>query len=503
MGIIARQSIKGALANYIGVFIGFLTTFFVLTNCLTQEEIGLTRVMVDAALLFSGLAQLGTNSSIIRFYPYFKDPEKRDHGFFGWTILLPFIGFTIFTICFFVFKENIIHIYSERSPLIVDYFYLLLPLTFFALYQSVFEINASVLLRITVPKIIREIGIRLFNLVAYILYGADLISLDMFVILFCSAYGIATLLNFFYLISLGKISFKIDFKFVDRKFLKEICQYTLFMTATVLAGNIALINSLFLGAKASLALAGIYTIASYIANVIEIPYRSLGAISQPMIAQAMKDHDRPEVNRLCKQVSLHQFLISSLLFYFIWINLAALFAIIPNGEDYVSGMGVVFFLGLAKIINSSFCISSNVLNYSRYYMLALPLIAILTLSAIFLNNYLIPLWGLNGSACATLFAYLIYFVLLLSLIQWKLKVNLFSRGQLTIIAIVLILFGIDYLWQLGVTHLFQLDSIIALLINSVIKSILFALLAATAIYKLKISLPVNAIIDKFLTKIKR
>ncbi len=52
MGVIARQSIKGAMANYLGVAIGFFVSFFVLARYLTQEEIGLTRVMVDAALLY-------------------------------------------------------------------------------------------------------------------------------------------------------------------------------------------------------------------------------------------------------------------------------------------------------------------------------------------------------------------------------------------------------------------------------------------------------------------
>lgn len=72
MGVIARQSIKGALANYLGVAIGFVITFFVLTRYLTEEEVGLTRVMVDAAMLFSCLAQLGTNASIVRFFPHFR-----------------------------------------------------------------------------------------------------------------------------------------------------------------------------------------------------------------------------------------------------------------------------------------------------------------------------------------------------------------------------------------------------------------------------------------------
>ena len=311
MGVIARQSIKGALANYLGVAIGFFTTFFVLTHCLTQEEIGLTRVMVDAAMLFSGLAQLGTNASIIRFFPFFKSDDGKNHGIFGWSVLIPMVGFMLFALCFFIFKQDIVDTYSLKSPLIADYAYLLLPLTFFALYLTVFETNASVLLRITVPRLVREVGIRLFNLVCYLLYGYGAISLDLFVLLFCLSYAVAMLINFGYLLSLGKISFRIDWSFINRQRLKEMALYTLFMTATVLAGNIPLINSLFLGAKTGLALTGVYTIAFYIANIVEVPYRSLGAISRPMVSQAVRDGDWQEVNRLGRQVSLHQFLVTA------------------------------------------------------------------------------------------------------------------------------------------------------------------------------------------------
>ena len=106
MGIVIRQSIKGTIMNYLGVVVGFITTFFVMTKYLTQEEIGLTRVMADAAILLSGLASLGTNTSALRYYPYFRDRDSRDHGFFGWTLIIPMIGFIIITILFFFFKDE-------------------------------------------------------------------------------------------------------------------------------------------------------------------------------------------------------------------------------------------------------------------------------------------------------------------------------------------------------------------------------------------------------------
>ena len=508
MGVIARQSIKGALANYLGVAIGFVTTFFVLTRCLTQEEIGLTRVMVDAAMLFSCLAQLGTNASIIRFFPFFKEEDGvRNHGIFGWSVLIPFVGFVIFAILFFAFREPILGVYMQKAPLIADYFYLLLPLTFFALYMTVFETNASVLMRITVPKLVREVGIRVFNLISYILYGMGAISLDFFVVLFCASYGLAMLLNLCYLMSIGKISFRIDWKYIDRKKLKEILQYTLFMTATVLAGNIPLINSLFLGAKSGLALTGVYTIASYIANVVEVPYRSLGAISRPVISQAVRENNWKEVNRLAQQVSLHQMLTSSLIFFFILANLGDLFAIIPNGAEYAGGIGVVLILGGAKIANSSLSVGTDILNYSRYYPVALLLIGVLTFSAILFNPWLIDLWSINGSACATLFSYLLYFGLLLTFLWWKLRVNLLSIGSVKVVVLIGVLLGVNALWNITIQiHLTQMSlgpQWMGCLVDALLRSGVLLAVTLPLMYKLQISDDVNRLMDNARNMIRK
>ena len=82
MGIVIRQSIKGTLVNYVGAFIGCVTTLFVVTKFLPPEDVGLRSVIYEAALLVATLAQLGTTSSIMRYFPYFKDNAKGHNGFF-------------------------------------------------------------------------------------------------------------------------------------------------------------------------------------------------------------------------------------------------------------------------------------------------------------------------------------------------------------------------------------------------------------------------------------
>ena len=502
MGIVVRQSIKGTLMNYLGVAIGFVTTFFVMTKYLTQEEIGLTRVMADAALLLSGLAALGTNTSALRYYPYFKDRESRDHGFFGWTLIVPLVGFVIFTILFFVFKDFIINKFSDESPLFVDYMYLVIPMAFFMMYMTVFETNANVLMRIVVPRMVREVGVRLFTLGDYILYITGVISLDGMVIGLCLAYVVATLLNIIYLLCLSRISFKIEPGHVSKWLRKDFLYYTLFLTVAAVVGNIIpSLNTFFISAKMGLAITGIYTIASYMANLVEMPYRSLSAISRPIISQAMKDNDTQRAAMMCKSVSMHQLIAGAMVFFVVWVNIDLFFELLPNGEKYVEGKWVFFLLGLAKLVNSSLNISGTVLSYSKWYYLQLIFTAILTTCAIILNNKLIPVLGMTGAAWSSIISYAIYYVFLLSMIIWKTGISPFSWKELVVIFVVIIMFVLNWLSVEYISKsiiYFNDVNIVVKVVEAVVRTGIIVIIGLAIICFTKVSKEINEIINKVL-----
>ena len=197
MGIIAKQSIKGTIVTYLGVAVGFVTTFFVITRFLSAEDIGLVRVMIDAATLFIGLAQLGTSASILRFYPYFAEPSEvrgqqpEEHGFFFWTIVVPMVGFLLVALLFMVCYAPLSEWFGEKSPQFVNYYYLVLPLAFFMLYQTVFETNANVRMRIVFPRAVRELLTRVGLLAVYLLYAFDIVTTDGFVWSLVGVYAVA------------------------------------------------------------------------------------------------------------------------------------------------------------------------------------------------------------------------------------------------------------------------------------------------------------------------
>ena len=503
MGIIARQSIKGTIVNYVGVAIGFVTTFFIVTKYLTTEELGLVRVLTQSSLLFATLAQLGTNTSAMRYYPYFKDDEHRDHGFFGWTLIVPLIGFALFTLLFFVFKDSIAAFFVAKSALFVDYINYVLPLAFFMLYITVFETNSNLLLRIVVPKFIREVAIRLLTMAVYILYAFHVLSLTGMVVALCVVYGLATLMNVIYLFTLKRVSFRVEPDYVKPELRNDFLLYTLFLFTSAMTTEFApMLNDYFVAGMQGLASAGVFSIAVYVATLVEMPYRSLSAISRPHISQAIADNDTAKTNDICKKVSLNQFLVGSLIFFAIWVNIDAFFTILPNGDDYAVAKWVVFILGISRLCNATLNVSLTALSYSKHYYFSLIFSILLTGLSIFLNYKLIPVWGMEGAAIATLASYLLYYLLLTAFIGIRIKTNPLTTRHLWVIAIVGAMFGLALLWDSTITALLASKTaygIGIMLADSIAKTAIIGCAGLFVIYKTEVSQPFNNIIRKALS----
>lgn len=454
MGIIAKQSIQGTIVTYLGVAVGFVTTFFVLTRFLSAEEIGLARVLIDAATLFIGLAQLGTSSSIIRFYPHFKSTNatqsQSDNGFFFWTLIIPLVGFALFSIVYCACYEPLSHWFGEKSPLFVEYYYMVLPMAFFMLYQTVFETNANVRMHIVVPRAVRELITRIGLLVVYLLYAFEWLNINGFVVGLCVVYAVAMLCNMGYLFTLGNISLRPDWEFLrnNRTLVRQYLLYTGFLLISAVASVLApTLSSFFITAQMGLNYTGIFAIATYIAVMVSIPYRSITAIASPQLATAIKENNQRETTHLIQQVSRTILLVGSMILCLIWMNIDLIFHILPNGETYVTARYVVLLLGVSQLFIATCSITSSALNYSRFYAFSLIFSIVLTVSSILLNNFLVPLFGMNGAAMSNLIAYAIYFLLILITVRLTLRTPTFAREHLYILLLFAAVLLLNHLWH--------------------------------------------------------
>lgn len=442
MGVIIRQSIKATVINYMGALIGFLTTMFVLVKFLRPEEIGLTKVIFEIAGLIAGIAQLGTSASIIRFFPYFRDSTKKHNGFFFYIMVVPAIGSLVFVSLFLLLQEPIVGFFQQKSALLVGYYDWIVPLIFFIVFWTVMETYASALLRIVVPKFIREIGVRLMLLVVYLLYAFHYLDLTGLVTGFVLIYGIAMLFMLLYVSRITSVSLKHNFSFIEKPLLLKFLKYTLFLFVGALGGNIiGQLDIFMISSQMGLDYTGIYTIALYMAVVIEMPARSISAISIPLAAFAMKEGDLHQANQLYKKVSLHQLIAGSTLFLFIWINIDNIFAIIPNGDVYRAGKWVVFFLAMSKIVSMTLSFGGTLVAFSKYYYWGLYFTFFLTALTIASNSLLIPLWGITGAAVATLLTCLVGYLAQQWIVMKKVKGNPYSIGIWKQVGVILFLLG--------------------------------------------------------------
>ena len=461
MGIIAKQSIQGTIVTYLGVAVGFVTTFFVLTRFLSAEEIGLARVLIDAATLFIGLAQLGTSSSIIRFYPHFSGSKtntsqtgsqhtvREEHGFFFWTLIIPIVGFALFTAIYCACYTPLSQWFGEKSPLFVEYYYMVLPMAFFMLYQTIFETNANVRMHIVIPRAVRELITRIGLLVVYLLYAFDSLNINGFVIALCAVYAVAMLCNMAYLFSLGEISLRPDMHFLrqNRSLIRQYILYTGFLLVSAVASVLApTLSSFFITAEMGLSYTGIFAIATYIAVMVSIPYRSMTAIASPQLATAIKENNQQETSHLMQQVSSTLLLIGGMILCIIWLNIDLIFHILPNGETYASARQVVLILGTSQLIIAVCSFTSSALNYSRFYAFSLLFSFILTALSILLNNLLIPHFGMNGAALSNLLAYSIYFLLIVLTVRYTTHTPTFTRQHLKIIVLIILIINLNFLW---------------------------------------------------------
>lgn len=498
MGIVIRQSIKGTVVNYIGVLLGIYVQFYIVTSYVDPEVIGLSKVLYEAALLLSTFALLGSGSSGIRFFPYFRNKENGNNGFLFYYLLFPIVGVVLMTLVYLLFQNPIRDFFVDKSELFNDYFYYVLPLMFVLTFWTWSDSYSNVHMRIAIPKAIREVGMRVLMLGIYLAYGFHYIGISGLIIGFVCCYGLCMACTMTYGIRIGDSGWKHDWKYITPDLRRMVGKYTAFLVLSAVSGNImAQLDLFMLSGVRGLYTTGIYTIIIYMADSINMPARSISAISSPQAAQAMRDGNVQEAQKLYQQVSLHQTLAACLLFLFIWINLDNIFALIPNGDKFAEGKWAMFFLGFSRVLYCILNFGNVLISYSKYYYWTLVIAVVLTGLTICTNYYLIPIFGLSGAALATLITSVLSYSFQQYLVQVKLKANPFIRQHLYIFLIVVLLYVINlFIPTLSSVR----EAWYWAVADGAMRSLPLLVMAVILVYKLRVSEQVNRMIGKYLFK---
>ena len=493
MGIIQRQSVKSSLVNYFGVAIGILSALFIYP--LDTEHYGLFRVLFDASILCTPLILLGTNSIAVRFFPVFKirNYKNSSQEFLGLLIMIFLIGGALFLLLFPVVKPFIVQLFQDNAPQLARFLWAIIPLSILIAFSRLVVQFTSNFQRIVVPSIFQDLLIKLTlpTLILLLVWGK--ISSLQFVYGLIIHYAVVCVGVTCYLAWLGQLKFKIPSKHIGTNLLKKVSKYGGFSILAFIGGQIAFrIDSLMIGGLISLKEAGIYTIVAVLSEIIIKPAVAIKNVSGPIIADSIQKDDFEHVEDLYKRSSLNLYLIGIFIFLMIWLSIHDVFQIMNNSEEMIKGLYVIFFLGLARVIEMATGLNNEIINYSKYYAWNLAFILFLAVSNVIANILLIREFGLIGAALATLISISLFNIIKLIFIQVKFKMHPLSLPMLYVSFIALIAFGIVYFIPLNGGPIF----------NLIIRSAIFALLFILPAYFLNVSRDMNEVIGSGIEKLK-
>src|SRR5699024_9241432 len=106
-----------------------------------------------------------------------------------------------------------------------------------------------------------------------------------------------------------------------------------------------MINDMFgLGAT------GLYTVAFNFGIIITLPARSLYSIAYTIIADSWKSGDLQNIRTIYRKSCVTQLVAALFIFIALWVNIDTVMLILP--PEYSAGKYVIFFIGLANVIDS-------------------------------------------------------------------------------------------------------------------------------------------------------
>ncbi|MGF1669605.1 MAG: lipopolysaccharide biosynthesis protein [Balneolaceae bacterium] len=422
MGIVIKQSFYNAIISYIGIGLGFVTTILLYPHIFSPEQYGLTRVLISASMIGTHFAHLGFRNLIFRFHPLFKKISRDNHGLLFWSVLIPFAGFLLFAAIYWFFRDFIISYYADESPLFVEFYIWVLPITFFMLYFEILNTYLRSLRDSVTGSIASDIILRLITIIILILYFFELISFQTFILLFTAGYGLQILIIIAAIHKLGDLNLKPNFSVIRKKLALGMTSYGLYTLfgglTTVVVWNV---DILMLSSLTGLEQTAVYAIAFYVGSVIAVPAKSIEKITTPLIADFIKEKKWDEIEQIYKKSALNQFLGGFFVFALIWINLDFLFLLLP--DPYAAGKWVIIIIGIGKLVMMATGTNGAIIITSNLYRVDLYTNVFLVIITIYANLLLIPPYGITGAAVATTLSITLYNLIKTVIVHVKMKMH--------------------------------------------------------------------------------
>ena len=486
MGIVLNQSLKNTIITYIGFGIGGINTIYFYPVFLGATYYALANYILSSANVIMPLFAIGMQNTLVKFYSQYETNEERSR-FLSFTVLFPLVVIIpIFLIGFYYFDE-IVFFLSKKNLIVKNYIWLIPFIGLCMAYFEIFYAWLRVHMHSVFGNFIKEVGLRLFSFFLIVSVYYNWITVEGFVYATAFVYFLALLVTMFYAFHIQKPVFQ--FTIPDN--VKDVLVYTFYI---ILSGSVANLlldgDKMILNQYMNIENIAYYSVATYIALVISVPSRAMHQIVYPITAKLMHENKHDEMNILYKKTSINLQVVGGFVMLGIFVNINKLYELVP--DEYAGGILVVFMIGLSKYFDLILGNNNAIIFNTKYYRAVLFLGVLLVLLTIILNMIFIPIYGIIGSAFATLLSITLYSLAKLLFVVKRLDLYPFTKQTLYSLALTFVLFLAFYFWD------FPFYPIISILFKSVLMTIAYVYLN----YKFVISIEINQVMDKIYSKFK-
>lgn len=404
IGVMARQAALNTVLTYVGIALGFINVVVLYPKVLESDQFGLTRLMVAIVTIAAQVAQLGAENTIVRFFPYFKDPLRQHRGLLGMILVFGTVMGLASVLILGLFHSWLTEVFGDRNVLYGRYGLLVLPLVLGEIFFILLRSYSRSLRRTVQPIFIREFLLRVLQMTLILVQMWRPMPFGTFMLWYTAIFLVCTVALAVDLRRSGNFGTGFPQRWLPGRMRRSMISYSAFTFSASVAGIVlGNMDQLMIGAllgESSLVQVAHYAVAFYFGSVIATPGRALHQAAMPMVADAWKRRDMPLLGDLYRRSSLVQTLVSGFLFLLMWMSMDDLFTVLP--AEYAGGAQVAWIIGMAYLVNGMMGLSMSLLSMSRSYRLdAWSSSGMLVVNAV-ANFFLIRSMGIVGAAYATL-----------------------------------------------------------------------------------------------------
>lgn len=439
MGRIARQATFNTLLAYLGIGLGFVNVVLLYPRVLKDDEFGLTRLLVSIATIAAQVAQLGAENTIIRYFPYFRDHDRKHRGLLSMLLLFGLIMSLVAMLVLWAFHGTFTGIFADRNALYGRYGLLLLPIVLAEVYFILLRSFSRSLHRTVQPTFIREFLLRALQTVLILIQWQFHLPFHLFMAAYAGVFLLSTLSLAFDLFRSGHFRLGWEERWMPRRLRRSMATYTFFTFTASIAGIIlGNIDQLMIGAllgNKALTYVAHYAVAFYFGSVIAAPGRALQQAATPLLADAWKRNDRALIGTLYRKSSFVQLIVSGFLFVLMFTGMVDLFELLPPA--YGGAALVAFIIGLAYLLTSAIGLNTPIINMSRSYRLDFWSSLIMVVINLIANFFLIRSMGLVGAAWATFISLVSVNAYRTWFLWWRYRLWPFDRRSLLVAMLII------------------------------------------------------------------